>query len=158
MKSFILKGSSSADAMLENLLNHIVLPRYLPQKRSPNFCAEELELLKRMVQTVESFPEEMPENTLQMMRSLADFHVQKPFPKTIKLNIRDLQPGGTFAMFVRSQNCALLIHMLPKAPANSENIVVCTFPGKLHPKEVYDNPSDLEVQSNVEIYSKTEQK
>lgn len=131
--------------MLENLMNHIVLPRYLPQNRSPNFIAEELELLKRMVENVESLSDDVPINTLQMMRSLADVHL-KPYPKTIKKNIGNLQPGGTFAMFVRSQNCALLIHMLPEeAPADSENIIVATFPGKLHPKEVYGNPSDLEV-------------
>lgn len=130
---------------MENLMNHIVLPRYLPQNRSPNFALEELELLKRMVATVESLSDEIPINTMQMMRSLADVHL-KPYPKTIRKNIGELQPGGTFAMFVRSQNCALLIHMLPdEAPTDSENIIVATFPGKLHPKEVYGNPSDLEV-------------
>lgn len=130
--------------MLENLLNHIVLPRYLPQNRSPEYITEELELLKRMVENVESLSEVIPINTLQMMRSLADVHL-KPYPKTIKRNISNLQSGGTFAMFVRSQNCALLIYMMPEAPADSDNIVVATFPGKLHPKEVYGNPSDLEV-------------
>lgn len=126
-------------------MNHIVLPRYLPQNRSPHFITEELELLKRMVETVESLSQEIPINTLQMMRSLADVHL-KPSPKAIKRNITDLQPGGTFAMFIRSQNCALLIHMLPEeAPTDSENVVVATFPGKLQPKEVYGNPSDLEV-------------
>lgn len=130
--------------MLENLLNHIVLPRYLPQNRSPNFVTEELELLKRMVKNVESLSEFIPMNTLKMMQSLADVHL-KPNPKTIKRNISNLQSGETFAMFVRSQNCALLIHMLSEASADSENIVVATFPGKLHPTQVYGNPSDLEV-------------
>lgn len=130
--------------MLENILNHIILPRNFPQERSPNFVTEELELLKRMLKNVESLSEDIPMNTLQMMQTLADFHL-KTCPKTIKRNINNLQPGETFAMFVRSQNCALMIHMLPEAPADSENIVVATFPGKVHPKEVYDNPSDLEV-------------
>lgn len=146
MKSIIPQGSSKADTMLENLMNQIVLPRYLPQYRTPHFAVEELELLKRLVETVGSLKNDVPINTVQMMRSLDDVH-QKPYPKTIRKNIGELQPGGTFAMFVRSQNCALLIHMLPEeeAPADSENIVVATFPGKLHPKEVYGNPSDLEV-------------
>lgn len=141
---YFLKASSNADMMLENILHHIVLPRYLPQERSPNFATEELELLKRMVKNVENLSDVVPINTLQMMRSLEDFH-QKPYPKTIKYNINKLQPGETFAMFVRAQNCALMIHMLPEAAADSENIVIATFPGKLHPKEVYANPSDLEV-------------
>lgn len=149
---YTLKSSSNADAMLENLLNQIVLPRHLPQNRSPNFCAEELELLKRMVDNVESLSESVPANTLQMMRTLADVHF-KPYPKTIKKNINDLQPGETFAMFVRAQNCALVIHMLSDAPADSENIVVATFPGKLHPREVYrGNLSDLEVLKQIKIW------
>lgn len=128
----------------ERLLNHIVLPRYQPQTRSPNFPAEELKLLERMVQSVESLSSFLPLNTLKMARSLAAVHLNLT-PSTVTNEINNLQPGETFAMFVRMQNCAIIFHMLANAKANSEELVVVTFPGKLHPKEVYTNPSDLEV-------------
>lgn len=140
---------------MENLLNHIVLPRYLPQKRSPNFANEELKLLKRMVNNIKDLLEYIPLNTLEMIQSLDEIH-SKPHANTIRNKMIHLKPGQTFAMFIRSQNCVLMIHMLPNGPADSdsvpnvssdsENIIIATFPGKLHPKEVYSNPSDLEVR------------
>ncbi|XP_031636747.1 uncharacterized protein LOC116349465 [Contarinia nasturtii] len=136
-------GSSQADVMLENLIVQIVLPRYFPPERSPNFVAEELELMKRMLQNVESLSDYVPINTVEMLRCLADVHL-KLDPTIIRNKINFLQPGETFAMFVRAQNCGLLIHMLPEAPADSEDIIVATFPAKVHPREVYNNPSDLE--------------
>lgn len=129
----------------ENLLNHIVLPRYIPQYRLPNFPLEELELLKRMAENVEKFADSIPANTLKMIRSLAKVHLELT-PKAIMEEINKLQPGETFAMFVRLQNCAIIIHMPSKGSTDSDNnVIVATFIGKVNPNEVYKNPSDLEV-------------
>lgn len=104
--------------------------------------AEELELLKRLTKSVESLSNFIPPNTLKMMRSLNDVHVLVQ-PKTIKDKINNLQSGETFAMFVRAQNCAISFHRNQESP---ENIIVATFPGKVHPKEVYNHISDLVVR------------
>lgn len=53
-------------------------------------------------------------------------------------------------MFVRRQNCAIMIHM-KSVEANEANefgnVIVATFPGNLHPSEVYKYDSDIEVIS-----------
>lgn len=104
--------------------------------------AEELELLKRLTKSVESLSNFIPANTLEMMRSLVDVHVSVK-PNTIEDKLSNLQPGETFAMFVRSQNCAISFHRDPEEP---EDIIVTTFPGKVHPKEVYNHVGDLVVR------------
>lgn len=52
-------------------------------------------------------------------------------------------------MFVQRQNCALMIHMPIKGNGieTDENttVIVSTFPGNLHAKEIYDHQSDLQV-------------
>lgn len=108
-----------------------------------------------MVKNITDLREFIPINTLEMMQSLDEIH-SKPSANTIRKKMIHLKPGKTFAMFVRSQNCVLLIHMLPNEPADSEtvsnassdseSIIIATFPGKLHPEEVYGNPNDLEVR------------
>ena len=128
----------------ENLFRHIVLPRYMLPQRTPDFLSDELELLTRMAESVEQFADCVPANTLKMIRSLAKVHSNLT-ANVIMEEINGLQPGETFAMFVRYQNCAIIIHMLPNVPADDNNIVVATFLGKVHPKEIYENPSDLEV-------------
>lgn len=129
----------------EHLLNHIILPRYIPQIRSPAFLMEEWELLKQMTETVEEFAINIPANTLKMIRSLAKVHLNLT-PNVIRDEINKLQPGETFAMFVRLQNSAIIIHMLPDVPSDLNNVIIATFPGNLHPTEVYNNQSDLEVE------------
>lgn len=57
--------------------------------------------------------------------------------------------GDTFAMFIRRQNCAIMIHV----PANGlinindepENVIVATFPGSLHPRDIKEHLNDIEV-------------
>lgn len=59
--------------------------------------------------------------------------------------------GDTFAMFIRHQNCAIMIHVPANELINTadepENVIVATFPGSLHPRDIYENEnsSDLEV-------------
>ncbi|XP_031621557.1 uncharacterized protein LOC116339677 [Contarinia nasturtii] len=127
----------------ESLLNHVVLPRHLPQLRSSELHSQELELLMRMVQNVESLAESIPANTLKMICSLAEVHRTRT-ASTISNKINDLKPGETFAMFIRRQNCAIMIH-LPFASAGGTNdAIVATFPGKINHNEIYENSSDLE--------------
>lgn len=141
---------SDHQILQENLFRHIILPRFLLPYRTPNFPLEELELLQRFAENVEQLADHVPPNTLKMIRSLAKVHLNLR-PSAIKEEINGLQPGETFAMFVRFQNCAIIIHMLPNAPSDSNNIIVATFLGKVHPDEVYKNPSDLEV-TNISDY------
>lgn len=132
----------------ENLFRHIILPRSVLPRRTPNFLTDELELLRRMAETVAQFGGYLPASTLKMMRSLAKVHSNLT-ANAIMEEINGLHPGETFAMFVRYQNCAIIIHMLANVPDDGNNIVVATFPSKVHPEEIYRNPSDLEVMDII---------
>lgn len=132
----------------ELLLNHVILPRYLPQSKSRDLHNEELQLMKLMVENVEELSEMkmIPCNTIKMLSGLK--REQSPdCSKVIANEIGQLKPGESFAMFVRRQNCALIIHMPKNTDRNqSDRIIVATFPGNLHPKHVYDSDSDIEVK------------
>lgn len=125
----------------ETLLNHIVLPRFLPQVKSEEFHSEELELLRRMVDNVHSFDDSIPANTMAMLDSMVHIHRNRT-ENTVSAEINRLEPGRTFAMFIRQQNCTLMIQM----QGNANDVIVATFPGKLHPNKIYGNPSDIEVK------------
>lgn len=127
----------------ENLLNHVVLPRCLPQNKSKDFHNEELALLSYMIDNVESLAQSIPSNTVNMFRGLGRVH------KTLKASvvsaeINNLKAGSTFAMYIRRQNCAIMIRRPPGG--NGDRVIVSTFPGNLHPKYVYSAESDIEVR------------
>lgn len=129
------------------LLNHIILPHFLPQSTTPHYHQSELQLLTEMTANIFDLRKYIPPQTVALFNSMNEI-VQELKPANISEKINALQPGDTFAMFVRRQNCAFIIH----APSNEnvfngrpENVIVATFPGRLHPKEVYECNSDIEV-------------
>lgn len=130
----------------ENLLNHVVLPRVLPEGYHKDHEDQEMTLLSIMVQTVEKNSEWIPSATVRLCQRLKRAHMSRT-PETVSTEISKLQPGETFAMFVRRQNTGLMIHMPNEQVPNVEKTVnVVTFPGNVHPKEIYDHTSDLEVK------------
>lgn len=133
----------------EDLLYHIVLPRLLPQERPKDYEHMDLMLLSHLVDTVENSSEWIPSATVRLFQSLKRTHMNRT-SKSISTEINALEPGNSFAMFVRRQNCALMVHM-PKEEADvhsdeMKKVIVMTFPANLHPKEVYSHSSDLEVR------------
>lgn len=125
-------------------LNHVVLPRFLPQIKSEHLHGEELALISCMVHNVVQNVElanNVPPNTVKMLRGFDEMH-RTLTPDVVSGQISELKPGEIFAMFVRSQNCAVMIHM----PLNqSDRVIVATFPGYLDPKHVSDEDSDIQV-------------
>lgn len=130
----------------EALMNHVILPRCLPQNRSNNYHSEELALLSNMVRNVEHLANWLPEKTVKMFRALDRVH-KTPSAQSVSTEIRNLKPGDTFAMFVRRQNCALMVHMPPKG--DGDRVVLATFPGNLHPKLIDSAESDIEVRIKI---------
>lgn len=127
----------------ETLLTHVVLPRHLPQTKSHYIHDEDVALMSCMVDNVlqnEVLLKIVPPNTVKMLRNLRELH-KTLTTEVIAKQLSALAPGETFAMFVRRQNCALMIHM----PLNqSDRVVAATFPGNLHPKYFRDN-NDIQV-------------
>lgn len=137
------------DQNLEHeLLNHVLLPRYLPQIKQGDLYEHELELLSRMVDVVAVQDEWIPINTVDMLCNLYRVHADC-LPETIFKHINALKPGKTFAMFIKGQNCMLVIYMPPtknnEQPNESTSVILSTFPGNLNPKDINRNTGDFEV-------------
>lgn len=133
------------------LLQHVILPRFLPQKKSSHLHSTELQLMIEMVLNVVNLSGKIPKQTVELFKSFWKIHKELiPNPSTVSAQINALQPGHTFAMFVRRQNCMFVVHAPPTADVKSANtapqeVIVATFPGNLHPDEVYNVDSDIEV-------------
>lgn len=135
------------------LLNHIILPQFLPATTSPRFHQTELKLFDEMFNTVMDLSHSIPKETVALFKSMHKIH-HKLTPANVSREINALQPGDTFAMFVRRQNCAFIVHV-PAGDAvvngKPQNAIVATFPGRLHPNEVYKAESDIEVNFHLQI-------
>lgn len=147
------------DLDLENdLLNHVLLPRFLPQTKQNNLYDLELDLLSRMVELIETQDEWIPNSTVKMFTNV--YRVQAECqPETIFNQINNIKPGGTFALFVRGQNCVFVIYMPStddnKQPDDSTTVIVATFPGNLDPKDINKNIGDFEVSFYLVIFNST---
>lgn len=125
----------------EELLYHIVLPRVLPQNKSTNSEQHELALLSRFTDAIRGLKKWISAETVRLFDSFERIHVTRT-PESISNEIKELRPGQSFVMFVRRQNCGFMIHM---PNDENESVVVCTFPGNLHPKNIYD-PQAIDFQ------------
>lgn len=133
--------------LYETLLHHIVLPRVLPQNKQA--CGEgiELRLLSRMTENVENSLEWIPPATVRLFISLTRSHSVRT-KETVSKEINALKPGESFAMFIRRQNTAFMIHMPKDQSDEMESVIVMTFPGNVSPEQIYRHPSDLQVRKH----------
>lgn len=127
----------------EFLLIHAVLPRLLPECK-PTY-SQQLKLMNKMVENIESVAQYIPRQTLQLFQKMRKIHSDGTSIgcTNIRTEIANLLPGDTFAMFVRYQNCTLMVHLLNNS--DEYNAVVATFPGDLLLSEIYQHESDIEV-------------
>lgn len=138
---------------LENhLLNHVFLPRFLPQTKHNESYEHELVLIQRMVELIDVQDEWIPTATIEMLRNLKNIQ-EECLPEHIFEQINALTPGKTFAMFVMSQNCMFVIHMpsndARKEPNETTTVIVATFPGNFDPKIINTTIGDYEVSEFI---------
>lgn len=101
--------------------------------------------MREMVANVIGLSGKIPDQTVKLFQSLRTIHDESiPSAGTIRTEINALRPGYSFAMFVRRQNCMFIIHA-PTKNGVPNDVIVATFPGNLHPNEVYQSDSDIEV-------------
>lgn len=135
----------------DELLDHIVLPRVLPQEKSSKLYETELDLMRRMVENIESMAHVIPPKTVELFQRLHRVHMVRT-KDNVAQEINDLRPGDTFAMFIRLQHTAIMIHV----PSNEkiddvQNVIVSTIP-TLQPDKIYKHDSDLNVIFSVFLY------
>lgn len=128
------------------LLDHVILPRELPKKKS--FFTHEQALIDQLVENVDSISDSLPKKSVEMMKRLKRVK-HMCTPAIVSEMINELRPGDTFSMFVRKQNTAIIFYVPNHTGVNNagtpDNIIVATFPGCLHPRTIYDHESDVEV-------------
>lgn len=139
--------SSNEDLNLEyELLNHVLLPRFLPQTKRSDLYEQELELLSRMFEIIRLQNEWIPSQTIDMFQKFN--HIQSDcFPETIFKYINELTPNNLFAMYLKEQNCVFSIYMLDddKEISESTTVIVATFPGNLDATSINKDIGDFEV-------------
>lgn len=107
----------------KRLIPHVFLPLKLPDEISDFLISEENQLLWSLQQTIQRY-EIIPQ--IQQTCSVFKTWVQiQTRDFEIGDQIRTLQPGQLFALYVRAQNCGLIIS-IPKHDPNE--IVWSTFP------------------------------
>ena len=128
------------------LLNHVLLPRVLTQNTPDELHNTESHIIYQMIGIADNWSTKwLPRKTVELLRMLKEFHIGCT-PDTISENINNLRPGDTFAMFIRAQHCAILIHV-PDDEINADDVIVAVFPGSLDPSKIYSRDSGIEVQS-----------
>lgn len=123
----------------EFMLNHVVLPRYLPPEK-PGYV-NQLKLMNSIIRTVLNTTI-LPLKTIDLFKQIKRLHIEttsENFSTELKNEIKTLLPGETFAMFVRRQNCTLLIHQ------KQNSVILATFRGDMRSCDVYTHDSDIEV-------------
>lgn len=132
-------------------LLHVLLPRVLPQTKGDLYKTEH-DLLNQMVESVRGLSKWLPAKTNKLFQSMKKVHATRT-PEIVAQEINALEPGDTFAMFVRFQHCTIMIHIPDnEQPGHIQNAVVCTIAGSLHPDEVYKHDSDIEVRFSSDSY------
>lgn len=134
----------------EKLLNHVVLPRFIPNTANVDLQLQESNLLIRVSESVKSLSKWLPSNTVRMFKSF-ELVQQMRTPDVITDEINKLQPGETFAMYVRCQNTVFMCHMPAhqsndSKPNETTSVIVGTFPGRIAVKHIYSHQTDLEVR------------
>lgn len=134
-------NNDSKLATLQQLLIDVVLPRHIPYEKDTSHFGQELQMLCRMREAVHGLATYLPDETVRMFETFERVHLANSADVTAE-EIDQLQPGSTFAMFVRRQNLGFMCYR-PKDGA--ESVIVSTFHTRLAAGQVYSYPLDVEV-------------
>lgn len=124
---------------------HVALPRVLPQECSEKLQETESALMNVFVKIAKIWTQWMPPKTLELLLNMRKYH-NGVTPLNVWMDIKKLSPGENFAMFIRQQHCAIMIHVPPnETEYDIKNVVVAAFPGRVNSSEIYRHDSDIEV-------------
>lgn len=141
---------------LANLLNHIISPRYIANDVSDNLSTQEAALLTRMEEIICSEKSWVPLETEQLFRAFVRTYQSNGDVGEILNGLNSLEPGHTFAMYVREQKTVFMCHTPPNNVTMNNNgvdevnqVIVATFAVQcVNAKDIYAHP----LGSNVSIH------
>lgn len=116
------------------------MPRFLPCEK-PGYV-KQLKLMNKMLQSVFEVAL-IPNETMDFLKQFHRLHFtsEEHFQTVLKDQITTLDRDETFAMFVRRQNCTLMIHK-----QHDNSTILATFRGDMKSSDVYRYESDIEVR------------
>lgn len=125
----------------EFILNHVILPRFLPKENAD--YTQHSRFMKLIVENVLETPTIMPCKTVELLSHLKRIHCDSVsnLNQVLSNKMNSLVSGamGTFAMFFHHQNCTLLIHK------QAQKLILATFSSDIEPSK--DHLGDTEVIS-----------
>lgn len=136
--------SDTDQATLEVITSHLVLPRYLPS------CLP-FQYERKLVQLVlESIPNsDIYEHTAKLFRQYLKLHPLAK-PNIISESLGRMQPCEMLGMYVREQNCCLVVYRPPENQSiSSDEYIISTFPVLHDKQEIHGCDSDLQVSSTL---------
>lgn len=125
-----------------NMIDHVFLPRKLPEKRIDLYNTER-NLLRSMTATIESLDNEiLPSVVRQMFSNMTQLHCSDILdPKIISSQMKNLKSGSMMGIYVREQNCGHFIHM-----ANDDEATISTFQASLPNEMIYGGSINGDIQ------------
>ncbi|XP_031624364.1 uncharacterized protein LOC116341417 [Contarinia nasturtii] len=137
------------------LLNHVILPRFLPQMRRFSTYQHGFELLSRMTEVISANEKYIPASIIQTFWNMYSNHIIS-IPLTVCDNINALKSNDTFAMYVKGQDCMFTVHMPPieadQIPDESTPVIVATFQYNFHPSDINETFNDFEINYPVDAF------
>lgn len=134
-------------AVYGHMLDHVILPRKLSSATTELLPQTEVELLENFIDTFRVFHETdiIPDVTKHLFKNLKTLHGRcaKLDQKTIAEQIDALEPGQIFGMYVREQNCAILVYAPPDN--TDDQWILSTFHPSLPNAVISGNRSDVQV-------------
>lgn len=130
----------------ESLLNHVILPRSLPKELPENALNDEMVLIAKMTEAVISCTGWIPERIVRNFQRFKRTH-SNLIGKTVSQEIDALEPGDTFAVLVKGQQCVFIVHMplCERDVYGTKMVQIGTFPSTPPLKEIYKCSGDLQV-------------
>lgn len=128
--------------IFEILVDHVFLPKKISGTNpAVNIDEQDEKLLSFILDSIENSSVQLPESTAHLFRTMVDVQCHRDWEKTkIAFHIQSLLPGHMFGLYIRKQNCGLLIY----APPNGDRIV-STFQASVPNEIICSSPSDVQV-------------
>lgn len=139
--------ASCGDALHRGMIDHMFLPRKLFEASTKMLHEVENTLLEHFITILETFHEkgDLPDTTIDFFRNLRKIHTDRASlnKQTIARQIDAVKPGQMFGMYVREQNCGILIY----APKNlAAEWIFSTFHPSLENEVISGNENDIQVR------------
>lgn len=136
-------------ALYELLVDHVFLPKRITGIHPKEIDQQENLLLSFIWDSMIHSHIELRDSTNHLFETMVNIHCHGGMEKTrISDHIKSISPGQMIGLFIRQQNCGLLIY---RQPQNRE-IIVSTFQASVPNEIICSSPSDVQVSFLIPFF------